>query len=156
MCRLGSTRGRPGGPRRLRSPGTPFRPGRVWPRPGGSGARPCDPRRSALLYIDGEWVAAGSGATFESRNPATGEVLGEVADGGASDAAAAIEAARNAFADWSKRTAYERSEYLYRAWQIMGERSGELAELMTKEQGKPLRMARNEVKYAADFLLWFA
>ena len=108
------------------------------------------------MYIDGEWVAAGSGATFESRNPATGEVLGEVADGGASDAVAAIEAARNAFADWSKRTAYERSEYLYRAWQIMGERSGELAELMTKEQGKPLRMARNEVKYAADFLLWFA
>ncbi|MED5173354.1 MAG: NAD-dependent succinate-semialdehyde dehydrogenase, partial [Actinomycetota bacterium] len=53
-------------------------------------------------------------------------------------------------------TPYERSRLLYRAWELMNERSEELAELMTAEQGKPLKAARAEVKYAADFLIWFA
>jgi succinate-semialdehyde dehydrogenase / glutarate-semialdehyde dehydrogenase len=101
-------------------------------------------------------VPAAGGGTFESRNPATGEVLGEVGDGRAEDAAAAIDAARRAFASWSHQTAHQRSSYLYEAWRIMNERREELARLMTAEQGKPLRMARNEVGYAADFLLWFA
>ena len=47
-----------------------------------------------MLFIDGSWVPAGSGATFASRNPATGEVLGDVADGGAEDAKAAVSAAK--------------------------------------------------------------
>lgn len=109
-----------------------------------------------MLYIDGSWVPAKSGRTFESRNPATGEVLGEVADGDATDTGAAIEAAKAALGPWSQLTAYERSARLYAAWQIMTERREELARLMTAEQGKPLRMARTEVTYAADFLLWFA
>ena len=69
---------------------------------------------------------------------------------------AAIEAADAAFGEWSTRTAYERSKYLYQAYQLMLERREALAKLMTEEQGKPIRMARNEVGYAADFLLWFA
>src|ERR1700761_5347941 len=109
-----------------------------------------------MLFIDGSWVPAASGRTFESRNPATGEVLGEVADGGSEDAKAAIDAGRAAFRSWSKLTPYQRSAHLYDAWRIMTERREELARLMTSEQGKPLRMARNEVGYAADFLLWFA
>ncbi len=109
-----------------------------------------------MLFIDGSWVPAGSGATFASRNPATGEVLGDVADGGAEDAKAAVSAAKGAFGSWSKLTPHQRSAYLYDAWRIMTERREELARLMTSEQGKPLRMARNEVGYAADFLLWFA
>jgi len=109
-----------------------------------------------VLYIDGSWVPAKSGATFESRNPATGEVLGSVADGGEEDARAAVEAAKAAFVDYSKLTAHQRSTYLYEAWRIMNDRKEDLARLMTSEQGKPLRMARNEVGYAADFLLWFA
>src|ERR1700722_16044368 len=109
-----------------------------------------------MLFIDGSWVPAASGTTFASRNPATGEVLGDVADGGAEDAKAAVEAARAAFSSWSKLTPHQRSAYLYDAWRIMTERREELARLMTSEQGKPLRMARNEVGYAADFLLWFA
>jgi len=109
-----------------------------------------------MLFIDGSWVPAASGRTFESRNPATGEVLGEVADAGAEDAKAAIGAARTAFRSWSKLTPHQRSTHLYDAWRIMTERREELARLMTSEQGKPLRMARNEVGYAADFLLWFA
>ena len=111
----------------------------------------------SMLFIDGSWVPAASGATFESRNPATGEVLGEVADGGAEDAERRGDAPpRAAFRSWSKLTPYQRSAHLYDAWRIMTERREELARLMTSEQGKPLRMARNEVGYAADFLLWFA
>jgi succinate-semialdehyde dehydrogenase/glutarate-semialdehyde dehydrogenase len=109
-----------------------------------------------MLFIDGSWVPATSGAVFESRNPATGEVLGELADANADAAAAAGRAARAAFPSWSKLTAHQRSAYLYDAWRIMTDRREHLARLMTSEQGKPLRMARNEVGYAADFLLWFA
>ena len=67
-----------------------------------------------------------------------------------------MSAARSRFPAWSKLTAHQRSAHLYDAWRIMTERREELARLMTEEQGKPLRMARNEVGYAADFLLWFA
>jgi succinate-semialdehyde dehydrogenase / glutarate-semialdehyde dehydrogenase len=109
-----------------------------------------------MLYIDGSWVPATDGRTFESRNPATGEVLGEVADANDKDSRAAVEAAYRAFQDWAKLTAHQRSAYLYDAWRIMNEWREDLARLMTLEQGKPLRMARNEVGYAADFLLWFA
>jgi succinate-semialdehyde dehydrogenase/glutarate-semialdehyde dehydrogenase len=109
-----------------------------------------------MLYIDGTWGDAASGRTFESCNPATGEVLGKVADAGADDAKAAIEAAARAFPAWAARTPYDRSAFLVEAHRIMLERREDLARLMTQEQGKPLRAARNEVGYAADFLLWFA
>ncbi|MEM1333431.1 MAG: NAD-dependent succinate-semialdehyde dehydrogenase, partial [Actinomycetota bacterium] len=107
-----------------------------------------------MHYIDGEWVE--SAATFASLNPATGEELGRVADGGAAEALLAVDAADRAFADWSSRTAYERADVLYDAWRSMTERAGDLANLMTSEQGKPIRAARNEVGYAADFLRWYA
>ena len=106
-----------------------------------------------MLYINGEWRAAASGRTFESRNPATGEVIDSVADAGVEDVRAAVDAAAAAFEPWAARTAYERSAYLYQAYQLMLERREALAKLMTEEQGKPIRMARNEVGYAADFLL---
>jgi succinate-semialdehyde dehydrogenase/glutarate-semialdehyde dehydrogenase len=109
-----------------------------------------------VLYIAGEWRPAKSGRTFESRNPATGEVIGSVADADAEDAKAAIDAAAVAFDDWSRRTAYERSAFIYQTYHLMLEKREALAKLMTEEQGKPIRMARTEVTYAADFLLWFA
>ena len=108
------------------------------------------------MFIDGAWVEARSGETFDVTNPATGEVLGTVPAGDASDATAAIDAASRAFPAWSSTTAYERSRLLYRAWELMTERSEALAQLMTSEQGKPLKASRAEVKYAADFLIWFA
>jgi len=107
-----------------------------------------------MLYINGEWRLATK--TYAVKNPATGEPLAEVADADAADAEQAIEAAAQAFASWSKLTAYQRSQYLYRAWEIMLEKKEHLARTMTQEQGKPLRAARNEVQYAADFLLWYA
>lgn len=108
------------------------------------------------MYIDGQWTQADSGATFTVTNPATGEIIDRVPDGGAAEAAAAIAAAEAAFPGWSQTTAYQRSAYLYRAWQIMTERAEDLARIMSTEQGKPLKAARNEVKYGADFLLWYA
>lgn len=106
------------------------------------------------MYIDGQWAKAKG--TFEVLNPATGEKIADVPDGGRDDAAAAIAAADRAFPAWSNLTAYQRSAYLYRAYQIMMERKEDLARTMTEEQGKPLRAARNEVQYGADFLLWYA
>jgi succinate-semialdehyde dehydrogenase/glutarate-semialdehyde dehydrogenase len=106
------------------------------------------------MYIDGAWVETGK--TFASHNPATGEVLGQVPDGNETHARQAIEAASRAFPTWSGSSAYLRSQLIYRAWQLMIERKEELARLMTEEQGKPLKMSRNEVVYGADFLQWYA
>src|SRR6202044_3426426 len=108
------------------------------------------------LYVDGKWAGSSSGAVFEVTDPATGEVIGQAADAGAADARQALSAGGAAFAGWAPRTAYEQSEALYRAHAIMTSRAEELAQLMTREQGKPIRAARNEVNYGADFLLWFA
>ncbi len=109
-----------------------------------------------MLYIDGEWRGARSGSSFEVTNPATGESIGDVAAGTREDAAEAIMAASVAFNGWSRITAFQRSEYLHRAYNLMMERKEALARLMTEEQGKPIKAARNEVQYAADFFLWYA
>ncbi len=108
------------------------------------------------MFINGEWTSAASGKMFEVFNPATGQQIASVPDGGAKDTEMAIDAAAKAFKNWSVLTAYRRSEYLYDAHRIMLDNSDHLASVMTEEQGKPLRAARNEVKYGADFLLWFA
>ena len=106
------------------------------------------------MYINGQWHSRE--LTFPVFNPANGEQIGEVADGSRDDARDAIDAAAAALPAWSATTAYERSEKLYAAHRLMMERRPALAELMTREQGKPLKASLNEVKYAADFLLWFA
>ncbi|WP_026973668.1 NAD-dependent succinate-semialdehyde dehydrogenase [Alicyclobacillus contaminans] len=108
------------------------------------------------LYIDGQWRAARGGETFPVHNPATGEVVGQVADARAEDALDAVEAATRAFPEWASRPAKERSEILRRAYDLMVAHRDELAEIMTREQGKPLEEARGEVQYAADFILWYS
>jgi len=97
-----------------------------------------------------------SANTFAVTNPATGEMIGSVSDCGREDAKAAIERAAAAFPAWSATTAHQRSRILLDAWKKMLDQKDELAQLMTREQGKPLKAAANEVQYAADFLLWFA
>ena len=111
---------------------------------------------SGTLYIDGKWRHAASGQTFAVMNPATSEVLCEVSAAETQDVRDAVTAADSAFGSWSARTPYERSGLLYDAYRLMLDRADELAWLMTTEQGKPLRTARIEVQYAADFLIWFA
>lgn len=108
------------------------------------------------MFIDGSWSAARSARTFDVTDPATGAVIGNVPDGDADDARDAIAAADAAFGAWSTTTAHQRADLLYRAWQTMVERSESLAELMTREQGKPLGASRAEVAYAADFLRFYA
>ncbi len=108
------------------------------------------------MFIDGKWTTAEAGRVFASTNPATGEVIDEIPDGGSADTVRAIDAAENAFASWSQTTAYQRSELLYKVYDSMCANREELARTMTEEQGKPLRAARNEVQYGADFFLWYA
>ena len=108
------------------------------------------------MYINGSWGEAESGQEFQSLNPASGETLGYVPAGGAADAVTAIDAAAGAFDMWSSQTVYQRSEFLYNAHSVMMDNLERLATVMTEEQGKPIRAARNEVKYGADFLLWYA
>jgi succinate-semialdehyde dehydrogenase/glutarate-semialdehyde dehydrogenase len=108
------------------------------------------------MYINGAWCTPKSNATFDVFNPANGEKIAEVADGTEIDARLAIDAAGSTFPSWSKSTAYQRATFLTNAHRIMLSRKDALAEIMTTEQGKPLKAARNEVQYAADFLLWYA
>ena len=105
------------------------------------------------MYINGEWCS--SEKNFAVHNPASGEVIGEVPDASLEQVHQGIDAAVAALPAWSGATAYERAAVLHRAHALMMERQKSLAELMTREQGKPLKAAMNEVKYAADFLQWF-
>ncbi len=108
------------------------------------------------MYINGCWEDFPADKQFASINPATGESLGTVPDGGAADALRAIDAAAAAFDDWSRSSAYLRAEILVQAADNVLQRREKIAELMCREQGKPLKAARNEVNYAADFLRWYA
>jgi succinate-semialdehyde dehydrogenase / glutarate-semialdehyde dehydrogenase len=107
-------------------------------------------------YIGGKWCDADNGATLKVNNPATGETLGTVPMMGAAETRRAIEAAKNAFADWSRKPAKERSVLLRRWHDLMLANIDDLGKLMTAEQGKPLAEAKGEVAYAASFIEWFA
>lgn len=108
------------------------------------------------LWMDGKWVTAKDEKSLDVTNPATGEVIGKVGDASAEDVTKAIEAAHHAFPSWATKTARERSEILRNIYDLMMERQDELAEIMTKEQGKPLTEAKGEIAYAADFMLWYS
>jgi len=108
------------------------------------------------MFIDGKWREAESGRNFKSFNPASGEPLGTIPAGEAVDATKAIDAAEQAFPKWSSQTVYQRSQFLYKAHALMMQALERLAAVMTEEQGKPIQAARNEVRYGADFLLWYA
>ena len=110
------------------------------------------------LYVNGEWVEATGGATFEVKNPATGEVVARAADATVEQATEAIEAADRAFKTWSKMPAEQRAEILTRAYQIMiqPDRLEHLARTLTQENGKPLMESRGELRQAASFIQWSA
>jgi len=111
-------------------------------------------RRQA--YIGGHWCDADSGATLDVNNPATGEVLGTVPMMGANETRRAIEAAKDAFVDWRRKPAKERSILLRRWHDLIMANVEDLGALMTAEQGKPVTEAKGEVAYAASFIEWFA
>lgn len=96
--------------------------------------------RKYQLFIDGKWVDAESGRTFTTPNPATGEPLAEVAEGDKADIDKAVAAARRAYeGKWSSMSARDRGRLLYKLSQLIEDRSKELAELETADNGKPIR-----------------
>jgi succinate-semialdehyde dehydrogenase/glutarate-semialdehyde dehydrogenase len=107
-------------------------------------------------FVGGRWCDAESGATIEVNNPATGEILGTVPRMGVNETWRAIEAAKDAFVDWSRRPAKERSNLLRGWYDLIMANVDDLGALMTAEQGKPLAEAKGEVAYAASFIEWFA
>ncbi|NIK60589.1 NAD-dependent succinate-semialdehyde dehydrogenase [Kribbella shirazensis] len=108
------------------------------------------------LFIDGKWVDATRGATFDVVDPSTGKVLCAVADASPADGRAALEAAVAAQPEFARTSPRERSDLLMAAYQLLTDRVDELALLMTLEMGKPLPEARGEIAYAAEFFRHFA
>jgi succinate-semialdehyde dehydrogenase / glutarate-semialdehyde dehydrogenase len=108
------------------------------------------------LFIGGKWVPASSGDRFDVLDPATGDAIVSVADGGVDDAIAAVDAASAAFAPWASTAPRERSEILRRAFELMSSRADDLAKMISLENGKALTDAKGEVTYAAEFFRWFA
>lgn len=108
------------------------------------------------LYIDGEWRAAASGKKMEVRDPATGEVIAEVADGGLAEACAAAEAATRGFTDWGQRRGAERAELLERLASRLEAGADEMRRRLIRESGKPGREAAGEIGSSLAFLRWNA
>jgi len=107
-------------------------------------------------YIDGRWCGADSGATITVTNPGNGETLGRAPNMGAAETARAIAAAEAALPAWRALTAGARAKILRKLYDLMMANQDALAELMTREQGKPLTEAKGEIAYAAGFVEWFA
>ena len=106
--------------------------------------------------IDGKWVQADSGRMVTVRNPANGEIVGEVPSMGRAETKRAIEAAYAAQKAWRKMTAKERQKPLRKLFDLMMANQEDLAVIMTAEQGKPLAESRGEIAYAASFIEFFA
>jgi len=108
-------------------------------------------------FIDGEWVEASTGQTFENRNPAdTRDVVGIFQRSGKADVEAAIGAAKRAFAKWRLIPAPRRAEIIYRAAEMLFERKEEYARDMTREMGKILKETRGDVQEAVDTAYYMA
>ncbi len=108
------------------------------------------------MFIDGESVGSLSGEVTEIHNPASGEVVDSVPQGTAEDARRAIDAAAAAFPEWSQTPFAQRGEVLYAGTAAVRAREKELATLLTREQGKPLREAVLEIRRFAHTLEHYA
>ena len=111
------------------------------------------------LFINGEFVEGKSQKTFETYNPATGEVLAHVYEAGKEDIDLAVKAARKAFDEgpWSKMSASERSRLMYKLADLMEENREELAQLETLDNGKPIRETTNaDIPLAVEHMRYYA
>ncbi|KAF1990545.1 succinic semialdehyde dehydrogenase [Aulographum hederae CBS 113979] len=107
-------------------------------------------------YINGEWVNAKSGKSFEVTDPSSGAVIGTMPEMDASDIDLAIKAAADAFPSFRKTTGREKGKMLRKWYDLMMENADDIAKLITWENGKPLTDAKGEVSYAANFFEWFS
>lgn len=107
-------------------------------------------------FIGGQWVDADNGGTLSVTNPATNEIIANVAQCGAAETHRMIDAAHNAQRQWAKTAAKERASILRRWYNLIIENNEDLAQILTAEQGKPLAEARGEITYGANYVEWFA
>ena len=114
--------------------------------------------RTGKILIDGKWSDAASGKTFDTYNPATGEVLARVAEGGREDIDRAVKAARKAFdGPWSRMTSSERGKLIWRLADLLEQHLEEFATLETLDNGKPLTISRvADVPLAVDLFRYMA
>ena len=108
------------------------------------------------LFIGGEWRDAADGRTLAVLNPATGREIGRVAHAGKADLDLALHAARQGFETWRDMTSADRSKIMRDAAGLMRERAGDIARVLTQEQGKPLAEAKAEAMAAGNLIEWFA
>ena len=107
-------------------------------------------------YIGGEWVDSAGGETMEVLNPATGETIAEVPASNPEDADRAVQAAKAALSEWLETTPGERAEILLKLAELIEENTDELAEIESRNVGKPLPVARDEFPVMADNIRFFA
>lgn len=107
-------------------------------------------------YINGEWVDADSGDTFDVTNPARGDVICSVPNMSAVEAARAIDAAYVTQKAWAKRTGKDRAAVLRKWYDLMVENADDLGMILTAEMGKPFNEAKGEIMYGASFIDWFS
>lgn len=105
-------------------------------------------------YINGQWIDGSK--SFDVTNPATGEVIAEVADLDVGQVRTAIGAASDAFPAWAAKSAKDRAVILRKWYELIVENADDLAAILTAEQGKPLFESKGEVLYGASFIEWFA
>jgi succinate-semialdehyde dehydrogenase/glutarate-semialdehyde dehydrogenase len=108
------------------------------------------------MFIDGKWCPADDGRTLGVINPATEEVLEDIAYGGRAEARRALEAAHRALPGWMKLSSWDRAKVLKKTADLMRERLDTIARTMTMEQGKPIPEAKAEILHSADTFEWFA
>jgi 1-pyrroline dehydrogenase len=107
-------------------------------------------------FAGGEWVDSAAGETMEVVNPSTGEVIAEVASSTAEDADRAVQAAKAALPEWLETTPGERAELLFKLANLIDDNADELAALESKNVGKPLSYAKDEMPVASDNIRFFA
>ncbi|MGJ7038624.1 succinate-semialdehyde dehydrogenase/glutarate-semialdehyde dehydrogenase [Shinella sp. BE166] len=107
-------------------------------------------------YVNGNWIGGNGAETFDVFNPATGEKLATLPEMGATETAAAIDAAYKAQQVWAARPAKDRSVLLRKWFDLIVANADELAAILTAEMGKPLPEAKGEILYAASYVEWYA
>src|ERR1700682_402122 len=108
------------------------------------------------MFIDGKWVDADNGRTIGVINPATEDVINEVAYGGRAETRRALEAAGRGMPAWMKLTSWDRAKILKKTADLMRDRADAIARTLTLEQGKPLAESKAEILHSADTFEWFA
>jgi succinate-semialdehyde dehydrogenase / glutarate-semialdehyde dehydrogenase len=107
-------------------------------------------------YVDSQWIGADDGGSMPVVDPATGALVGSVPVFHAAETKRAIDAANRALPAWRAKTAKERSAILRKWHDLMQANAGDLARILTAEQGKPLAEAKGEIAIAAAYVEWFA